>query len=263
MAHVLVVEEDENIRWALRILLEHAEYSVETAPSRDEALTLIAEHTFQLILTDSFAERGSDALRSLQPLCELARPTPVAVVTAWNIKPEDIDGSGFAFVQAMPFDVETLLAQVAAAICLPLTPEQERQATVVRRYFEALSSRDWDGLIALCAPDVTYTLPAPTPFAGVQVGRNAFRAYTIETFAQFRDARFQDVEVYASPSGLASRYRGVWSLADGTQAVMSGAVYFEFDGEFISQIGVLLNDERLRALLETPPARITSSQPTE
>ncbi len=263
MTRVLVVEEDENIQWALRTLLEHAEYAVETASSRDEAIALIAENTFQLVLTDSFTERESDVLRSLRPLYELARPTPVALVTAWNIKPEDIDGSGFAFVQAMPFDMDRLLAQVAAAIHLPLTPEQERQMPVVRRYFEALSSRDWDGLIAICAPDVTYTLPAPTPFAAVQVGREAFRAYTIETFAQFRDARFQDIEVYASPSGLASRYRGVWSLADGAPAVMSGSVYFEFNGEFIRQIGVLLNDERLRAILETPPTRMSSSQPSE
>lgn len=263
MARLLVVEEDEGIRWALSMLLEAAEYDVETAASRDEAIALINENSYQLILTDSFTERGHEALASLRSLYERARPTPVAVMTAWNLKPEDIAGGDFAFMQSMPFDVEQLLAQVAAAIHLPLTPEQKRQATVVHRYFASLSSKDWDGLTDLCAPDVTYTLPAPTPFAAMQVGREAFRVYTVETFSQFRDAQFHDVEVYASPSGLASRYRGSWLLLDGSEASMSGAVYFEFEGEHIKQIGVVLNDERLRALLEAPAKTSSPQPPTE
>lgn len=262
MARMLIVEEDESIRWALRTLLEHAYYDVETATSQAEAIALINENTYQLVLTDSFTDRAKDVLASLRTLRDCARPTPIAVISAWNIKSEDIEGDGFAFVQSMPFDVDHLLAQIAAALNLPLTPEQERQAAIVRRYFAALSSCDWDGLVDLCVPDVLYTLPAPTPFAGVQVGREAFRSYTIETFAQFPGARFHDVQVYASPSGLASRYQGLWQLPDGTQAVMSGAVYFEFDGELIKQIGVDLSDDLLRALLEAPHGKSSSSHPS-
>ncbi|HZC06063.1 MAG TPA: nuclear transport factor 2 family protein [Ktedonobacterales bacterium] len=252
MARVLIAESDQDIREALLLLLEYAGYEVETASSRDEALDLLTDKTFQLILTDSFAERGNDVLATLRPLYERARPTPVGVITAWRLHPADVERTMFAFVLSMPFEVDQLLAQVAAALNSPLTPEQEIQAAVVRQYFAALSAHDWDALISLCTPDVTYMLPEPTPFAGIRVGREAFRAYTIETFEQFVDARFEDVEVYSSPAGMASRYRGSWRLTDGSVAAMTGAVYFRFQGDRIQQIGVLLSGARLRALMEHP-----------
>ena len=43
--------------------------------------------------------------------------------------------------------------------------------------------------------------------------------------------------------------QGTWRAPDGNEPRMSGAVHFQFAGERIRQIGVRLNDERLRALL--------------
>jgi CheY-like chemotaxis protein len=253
MARVLVVEDDEDIQGALLLLLEDAGYDVVSASSRAEALELIERMTFQLILTDSFADRGSAVLTSLQTFRVRAHPTPVGIITAWNLAPEVVKGTGFAFVEIKPFDIDQLLAHIAASLNTPLTSEQERQAAVVRQYFAALTARDWDAMIALCIPDVTYILPEAMPFSGICVGREAFRTYTVETFSQFPAARFEDIEIFASPTGLASRYRGTWRLADGSEPVMTGAVHFQFAGDHIQQIGVLLNDERLRALLELPP----------
>lgn len=259
MSRVLVVEDDEDIKGALLLVLEDAGYEVVTASSREEALDLIEYSTFHLILTDSFAGRESEALTSLQPLRERARPTPVAVITAWNLAPDVAADAGFAFVETKPFDIDQLLTHVAASLHMPLTSEQRRQAEVARRYFVALTTRDWDALIALCDPNVTYFLPGFTPFSGKHVGGEAFRTYTIETFSQFPAARFEDIEIFASPSGLASRYRGTWRMADGSESVMTGAVQFRFTGDRIQQIGVSLNNERLQALLQEPPPATNSS----
>jgi len=246
---VLVIDDDPDIRDALRLLLEDAGYDIADAASRADALAQIDTTTFRCILTDAFAGTPAGALESIRPLVERARPTPLGLLTGWRLPQEDIERSGVAFVATKPFDLDQLLASVAAAIAMPLTPEQQRQAAVVRAYFAALTARDWDALVALCTDDVTYVLPGDTPFSGTVTGKAAFRAYTEDTYQHFPAARFWDVTVYATPAGLAARFQGAWRAPDGSEPRMSGAVQFQFTGERIKQIGVRLNNERLRALL--------------
>lgn len=262
MTRVLVVDDEEEIREALRFLLEDAGYDVIDASSLDSALELIDREPVQLILTDLFIGRQKDALAALQTLQRRAAPTPVGLVTAWNVSMGETQRAEFAFVVAKPFDIDQLLTQVAASLRLPLTEEQERQALVVRQYFAALTARDWDALMNLCTDDVTYILPGLVALSGTYVGKQAFRAYTEETFAQFLDTRFEDVQIYASPSGLTSRYRGTWRMPDGSEPVLMGAVHFQFAGDRIKQIGVSLNDKRLEALMRQPQMEESSPQST-
>lgn len=257
MARVLVVDDDDDIRNALRFLLEDAGYDVTSASSLDDALALIDQEPVQLILTDSFFGRRGNALAALRTLRQRAEPTPVGVVTAWNTSMAEAKRAEFAFVVAKPFDIDQLLTQIAASLRTPLTEQQQRLALVAHAYFAALTARDWDALVDLCTDDVAYILPGPAALAGTYVGKAAFRAYTEETFAQFLEARFEQVQVYASPSGLATRYRGTWRLPDGSQPVLMGAVHFQFEGDRIKQIGVSLNDERLAALMRQPQAADT------
>lgn len=246
---VLVIDDDPDIRDALRLLLEDVGYEIAVAASRADALAQIDTATFQCILTDAFARTPDGALDSIRPLVERAQPTPVGLLTGWRLSPEDIERAGVAFVATKPFDLDQLLASVAAAIATPLTPERQRQAAVVHAYFAALTARDWDALVALCTDDVTYVLPGESPFSGTIAGKAAFRAYTEETYRHFPAARFWDITVYAAPAGLAARFQGAWRAPDGSEPRMSGAAQFQFQGELIKQIGVRLNDERLRALL--------------
>ena len=261
MARVLVVDDEEGIREALRFLLEDAGYDVSAVSSLDAALELIDREPVHLILTEMFFGRRKDAQKVLQTLLRQAAPTPVGLVTAWNVTLTEAQQAEFAFIIAKPFDIDQLLTQIAASIRTPLTDEQQRQAQVARAYFAALTAQDWDALIELCTDNVIYFLPGPAALAGTQVGKQTFRAYTEETFAQFLDARFEDVQVYASPSGLATRYRGTWRMPDGSQPVMMGAVHFQFEGDRIKQIGVSLNDERLAALMRQPSEDDLSAPP--
>ena len=262
VARILVADDDEDIRDALRFLLEDAGYTVACVATLDDALALIDQEMVHLILTDSFVGRQRNAWAMLRSLRQRAEPTPVGMVTAWNLSPAEPQAAQFAFVIGKPFDVDQLLAQIAASLHTSLTDEQQRLASVVHAYFAALTARDWDALIDLCTDDVTYVLPGPAALAGTHVGKAAFRAYTEEIFAQFLDARFEQVQVYASPSGLATRYRGTWRMPDGSQPVVMGAVHFQFEGDRIKQIGVSLNDERLAALMRQPHAADTPSLPT-
>lgn len=247
--HLLVVEDDRDIQEALRLLLVDSGYRVTTASSLSEALAFIDSATFQLIVTDAFARNPDSVLSSPQKLLERAHPTPVGVLTGWRLSPRDAKQTGFAFLETKPYDLDQLLALVAAALQTPLTPEQERQAATVRQYFAMLTARDWEAFVDLCADDVTYVLPGATPFSGTIVGKAAFRTYTDETFSAFPEAHFEKVQIYSSPTGLAARFEGWWRAPDGSTPHMSGSTHFQFAGDRIKQIGVKLNDERLRALM--------------
>lgn len=247
--HLLVVEGDRDICEALRLLLTDSGYDVTIASSLSEALAFLDSATFQLIVADSFGHAPDSILASLQILLEHAHPTPMGILSAWQLSQESAEQAGFAFLATKPFDLDGLLALIAAALQTPLTPEQERQASIVRQYFAALTARDWDAFVALCSDDVTYVLPGDTPFSGTIVGKDAFRQYTDETFSVFPEAHFEKIQIYSSPTGLAARFEGWWRAPDGSTPHMSGGTHFQFAGDHIKQIGVKLNDERLQALM--------------
>lgn len=250
---MLVIEDDADIRDALRMLFEEEGYIATFAASLDEGLALVERQAFALVLTDLFTHRSADPLTHLQPLRELADPTPVGILTGWKLTPEQAQAGGFAFVVAKPFNLDELLAQVAASLDTRLDCDQLGQACTVQRYFELLSARDWDGLAALCTPDVLYVLPGDSPYSAEVQGQQAFRDYTAAMFAHFPDARFDNVQVYATPKGLAARYQGHWAAPDNPhQHEQSGSVTFRFAGERIAQIGVQLDVTRLLALVDPP-----------
>lgn len=246
---VLVVEDDQDLLELLQLLLADSGYEALNASLLSEALALHDRSTFHLILTDSFARTLQEVLPSLQFFLQRAHPTPVGLITGWGLSEEEAERAGFAFLTPKPFDVDHLLFQVAATIHTPLHPDQERQAQLVHQYFAALTDREWDQLIELCTDEVVYVLPGEMPFSGEVTGKAAFRAYTEDTFVHFPSARFADVKVYASPSGLAARYQGSWLATENRELQMTGAVHFQFEDVHIKQIGVQLNDERLRTLM--------------
>ena len=245
---ILVAEDDTDLRETLCALLVDYGYGVEAAASLDEALALVDRQSFGFILSDLLAGNGADRLRAVEQLRERAFPSPIGLVTGWKIAEPEAVSRGFAWVLQKPFDVDLLVTEIAGHLELPLDAERERQAQVARAYFAALSARNWDALVELCADDVTYVLPPPAPFAQEIHGKEAFRRYTEETYAHFPGVRFEEPRVYALPRGMAARYVGSWP-ADGGMHQQAGAVIFQFEDERIKQIGVRLNAEQLRTMV--------------
>jgi CheY-like chemotaxis protein len=246
---ILVVEDDADIREILEILLGEEGYTGTFASSLDEALARIDSARYDLIVSDLLARQPTDPLSSVERLRERAAPTPVGLITGWKLAEEEVKRRGFAFLLRKPFGLDDLLAHIAAGIHTQLSEEQQHLAKVARHYFAALGARDWDGLCALCADDVTYELPGVSSFAAEVRGKQAFRAFTEATFAQFPDAYFDDVRIYSLPKGLAARYEGHWVTPSGAER-QSGAVIFHFAGDHIAQIGVRLNEAYLQARVE-------------
>lgn len=258
MPKLLLVDDDADLRETLLMLMADEGYAVQEAAALERALALVDAQGFDLIVTDCFDADGRDPLAGLAALRERAAPTPVGIMTAWPLLPEEVRAAGFAFLVGKPFDLDQLMLEVAAEVKAALRPEQVLAAGIVERYFAALSARDWDGLADLCTEDVTYVLPGAGPLAVTVEGRAALRTYTEQTFASFPDATFDHVAIYGTPNGLAVRYQSHWRDGDGREQQQAGALVLEFVGSHIRRIGVQLHDTQLHQLVMGATAPIPS-----
>jgi CheY-like chemotaxis protein len=250
IARVLVAEDDADLRYILQLLLEEEGYQIATATGLDEALAQIDTQTFALVLTDLFAKMPQNPLGSAQVLLRHAHPTPVAVMTGWRLSAEEVERQGFRFLVPKPFDLDEMLALVKAAVHPRLTVEQRRQTQVVDGLFAAVAARDWDALAQLCVEDVTYSPPGDGGVSATLTGRQAFIGYVQESLRTVTAAHFDEVAIYPLPTGIGSRYIATWLDLDNAERRLSGGALFQFEHDRIAQIGMLINEDRLHALLD-------------
>jgi two-component system response regulator PilR (NtrC family) len=122
---ILVVEDDQDMRDTMQLALEGEGYAVTTATSLQSALDLIETQTFHLIVTDLFAKSPANALGTVAPLIARAYPIAVGVLSGWRISQEEIERSGIRFRLPKPFDLDTLLAAVAASLASSPLPRNK------------------------------------------------------------------------------------------------------------------------------------------
>jgi CheY-like chemotaxis protein/ketosteroid isomerase-like protein len=243
---LLVVEPNPDIQGILREIFTEEGYDASFVPSMQEALSLVDKEVFQLILADLFVGRSKHSFTEAHILRRRALPTPTALMTTQNLLFEEVQRDGFVFLIHKPFDLEELLAEITRALQRPLTPEQQRQALLVERYFAALNERDWQGVADLCTEDVVYYPPGDDlpPSARKIKGKAAFCAH-LEQLAQHMAFRIEEELVYPRRKGLAARYMNHAVGADSTTEHYTGAILFHFAGECIRQIAVSVNYEPL------------------
>jgi DNA-binding response OmpR family regulator len=128
---LLIAEDEDEIREALQFVLSEEGYQVMAATSLAEALALLHEQTFDFVLTDLFHTPGHPPLHSVQPLLTQAAPTPIGIMTAWNLSEQEVHQAGFACLIQKPFDLDAVMATIASVINKALTPEQVKQARTV------------------------------------------------------------------------------------------------------------------------------------
>ncbi len=80
---ILVVDDEENMRRSLRLLLSDLTHDIEVAGEGREAYDLFARRKHDVVLTD-LRMPGMDGLTLLQKIKDLAPDTPVIIVTAFG-----------------------------------------------------------------------------------------------------------------------------------------------------------------------------------
>ena len=145
MRRILVVDDEENIRYTFTAFLEDAGHEVQTASSRHEALQCLAGTSFDLVFIDIMlgSESGIDLLgevRRHQPLC------PVVMVTGSpeiGTATEALRRGAFDYIPK-PLRQETLLRVTRQALQQRELVEQRER---YRAHLEAIFRSVRDGIL--------------------------------------------------------------------------------------------------------------------
>src|SRR5579859_7500299 len=118
-SHVLLVEDDPRMPELLTALLQDDQVKLASAKEASEALRLLAEQRFDLILLDLGLPgmNGLELLRQLKSAPE-TQSIPVIVLTAWNSTGDKLRGfeAGAADYLTKPFESAELRARLNAAL---------------------------------------------------------------------------------------------------------------------------------------------------
>ncbi|WP_237134881.1 sigma-54-dependent transcriptional regulator [Pseudohongiella sp. O18] len=140
---VLVVEDEQVIRTALRRLLERHDYQVSEAGSVKDALELLAAQTFDIVVSDLRlpGAPGTDLIK--------ATSTPVLIMTSYSSLRSAIDSMKLGAVDYIPkpFEHEEMLQAVARIIKDHGTRVPE---TPVRAPVQEISEPPVPGMIGSC-----------------------------------------------------------------------------------------------------------------
>ncbi len=117
-ARILIVEDESGIRLALRGLLRRDGYDVELAESGAQALRMLQETPFDLILTDLALGRGTSGMDVLKASKQHRPETAVVMITAYGSEKIAVEAMklGAEDYVPKPFDNEELRVVVARSL---------------------------------------------------------------------------------------------------------------------------------------------------
>ncbi len=117
MASVLIVDDEQSMREFLRILLEKEGFKTDTAGDGEEALAILQEGTFDLLISD-IKMPGMGGLALLEKTREMGNKMPVILITAFA-SPEDavlaMKHGAYDYI-TKPFKVDEIKAIINSAI---------------------------------------------------------------------------------------------------------------------------------------------------
>ena len=116
MTSILVVDDERSMRDFLRILLVKEGYQVETAPGGAQALEILKDHTFNLVISDIRMD-GMTGLELLNAIKEQHPSLPVVMITAFA-SPNDavfaMKNGAFDYI-SKPFNVDEIKSVITSA----------------------------------------------------------------------------------------------------------------------------------------------------
>jgi DNA-binding NtrC family response regulator len=139
-AHILIVDDEPNVRLVFRTALESSGFVVSEAIDGKDALEKIACFAFDLVLLDLRMPR-LDGMETLRRLSDMNVDVPVVVVTAHGSIPDVVASLRLGAVDFIPkpLSPETLRRVAREAIVARVTPTDRRMVEASRLGHEALA----------------------------------------------------------------------------------------------------------------------------
>jgi two-component system response regulator PilR (NtrC family) len=117
VAHVLVVDDEEDIRDVLDFELSRRGFAVTTAESGEQAIAFALARRFQVAITD-LKMPGLDGLETLRALKEIDPALPVVVATGFASQETNVECAERGAFGCLwkPFELHELVTMVRAAL---------------------------------------------------------------------------------------------------------------------------------------------------
>jgi CheY-like chemotaxis protein len=103
---ILLVESDVEIEALVTTILEDEGYAIIAAHAPADAVTLLSQVMFDLVLTDGFSRTAGAVLVKVAELREAAGITPVVLFTAHKLELDAVQAAGFRDLIEKPFALD-------------------------------------------------------------------------------------------------------------------------------------------------------------
>jgi two-component system, NtrC family, nitrogen regulation response regulator GlnG len=270
MSHVLIVDDEEAVCWALKKALSKVGHDAAVASSAEEAFRLAEKHIPDAIILDVRLP-GLDGLSALGRLHELSHDAPIIVVTAFgnlSTAVRAVEGGAFDYL-AKPFDLDQALDTVARALKrrsmqqapaapLPESVEPPEEMVGTSPAMQTVFKR-----IALVAPREACVLITGESGAGKELVARAVHRYSTR-----RDRPFLPVHVAAlNPNLVESElfghvkgaFTGAAQAKPGSLALADGGTVFLDE---LADIPMPVQVKLLRVLEHNEVTPVGSNQPS-
>ena len=119
MAQILIVDDEERMRHLLSIMLERQGHAVTQAGDGLEALNIVGEKSFDMVITDIKMPR-MDGMELLDSIAETQVPCPVVIITAFATIDSAVEAMrrGAADFITKPFEEDRILLTVERTLSL-------------------------------------------------------------------------------------------------------------------------------------------------
>jgi two-component system nitrogen regulation response regulator GlnG len=269
MSHILIVDDEVSICWALRRLAEEEGRAVSVASSAEEAFEAAGRRAVDCILLD-IRLPGVDGLTAMARLKQLAPAAPIVVMTAFGslgTAVEAIRNGAFDYL-TKPFDLERAsevlrraLAQKdeGARLAPPpaMDPASQEELLGASPAMQEVFKR-----IALVAPSGASVLIAGESGTGKELVARAIHRHSQETAGPLVSVNLAALNPALVESELFGHVRGAFTGADvARQGLLEladgGTVFFDEAGDIPLSVQVKL----LRALEQREVTPVGDAKP--
>ena len=250
--HVLIVDDEESICWALRRLLTELGHRVAVASSAEDAFEQVAREAPDLVMLDVRLP-GMDGLEALARFERLLPRTPVIIMTAFGSLATAVAAlSRGAFDYLVkPFDLDQAAAVVARAMALPAAitsttvPSFDKYQSEEELLGRSPAMQEVFKRIALVAPTDAAVLITGESGTGKELVARAIHRHSLRAGAPLVPVNLAALSPTLVESELFGHARGAFTgAATARQGLLElangGTVFFDETGDIPASVQVKL-----------------------
>lgn len=109
---ILLAESSAELCRFMTLVLEEEGHAVVSVENAEQAVVMLRDSEFDLVITDTFGHRPEDAAESVGDIVQAAGSAPVVLCTGHPLRMEELTRVGVTDIIRKPFDLDAFLASV-------------------------------------------------------------------------------------------------------------------------------------------------------